>query len=122
MNKFKVALLGLIFSSPLIVNAGEALDVVNAEVEQRANQIDQEHGVLLTGQERSALKLLLIANKVVAAQPNATVNEKTDDAIVVYEISDPADQRQLLIKMDEASNLAGGGGGTRPPCCDEKSN
>ncbi|NQZ09440.1 MAG: hypothetical protein HRT35_19990 [Algicola sp.] len=100
-----------------IANAGEALDNINAQVEEQAAQIDQTHGVLLTSQERDNLKMALIVKKVTteeAVVADVTVKEKADKAIATYEITDPIEQRKLLIEI-EASYF--GGSGIQPPCC-----
>ena len=122
MNKLLMASLsGLFFVCSFFASAeGEnaELKAVNIEVEQRAVQLDQDFGIILTSQERSTLKLSIIANKVAANQSDASVREKTDNAIVIYEITDPVDQRQLLITIELST---GGGGGRRPPCCENQS-
>lgn len=122
MNKFIIlaTALGLtlmcaFFSGP--IKAGEALDSLNVEVEQQADQIDQQFGVLLTYSERTNLKIGLIVARLKAkkaAQPEKTVATLVDEAIATYEITDPIEQRQLLIETQ--SNVAGGSGG-KPPCC-----
>jgi hypothetical protein len=113
MNKTLTAkVIGLAFSCALItgpVSAGEELDTVNAEVEEKAEQIDQMYGVLLTTQERNDMKISLVAKKAATASTadtTDTVEEKADAAIATYEITDPTDQRKLLIEMQV---VAGGG-------------
>jgi hypothetical protein len=72
--------------------AGDKLDAVNAQVEQKAAAIDQKHGVLLDYQERNALKLDLIAQQVLIDSTSntvATVIEIADAANVTYEITNP---------------------------------
>ncbi len=93
-------------------HAGEALAQITAEVEQTAAQIERDHGVLLTGQERNNLKISLVVTKVNKEVNTKTVQEKTDSAIQTYEITDPTDQRQLLIEIE--ANLSGNGGGVVP--------
>jgi hypothetical protein len=113
MNKTLTAkVIGLAFSCALItgpVSAGEELDAVISEVEKKAEQIDQMYGVLLTTQERNDMKVSLVAKKVMVettANTTETVEEKADSAIATYEITDPTDQRKLLIEMQV---VAGGG-------------
>jgi hypothetical protein len=113
MNKVLMTkVIGLAFSCAFftgIASAGEALDAVNAEVEKKAEQIDQMYGVLLTTQERNDMKVSLVAKKVTVettADTTETVEEKADSAIATYEITDPTDQRKLLIEMQV---VAGGG-------------
>lgn len=99
--------------------AGTELDAVNVQVEQKAQELDEKYGVLLTGQERNELKIALVAKKVAAENADASVQiieEATDAAIVIYEVTDPTDQRKLLIEI-EASELRSGGSGNKPPCC-----
>ena len=103
-------ILGAFFSN--LLHAGEALEQINAEVEQTAVQIEQDYGVLLTGQERNNLKISLVVEKVSKEQKETSVKDKTDSAIQTYEITDPTDQRQLLIEMQ--ANLTGNGGGDIP--------
>ncbi len=112
MNKtFLVSLSGLLLMGSFFANAGEKLDEINAEVEKQAAQIDQDYGVLLTSQERRDLKISLIVDRETKEQPNASVVEKTEKAIEVYDISDPVEQRKLLIEM----RVFDDGGGVVPP-------
>jgi hypothetical protein len=97
-------------------NAGDELNAINAQVEQKAQEIDQKYGVLLSTHERNELKLSLVAKKMVTDNAEQTVEEKADAAITTYEISDPTDQRTLLIEI-EASESSFNGGGKQPPCC-----
>ncbi len=113
----KTSLVSLTILSSLIIgttNAGEALDQVKAEVEQTAAQIDADHGVLLTAAERESLKLSIIAKKVTTVEEDQQLDviEATDQAIETYEITDPTNQRKLLIEIE--SNVFGGGG-KQPP-------
>lgn len=94
-------------------HAGEDLDAINSAVEQRAAEIDQKFGVLLTSQELNNLKISLIVSKVSKEQKDRSVKAKTDTAIKTYEITDPVEQRQLLIEL-EATSLTGNGGGDDP--------
>lgn len=99
------------------VQAGEALDAVNTEVEQRAAQLDQRFGVLLTGQERQNMKLALIAKKVATAeslQAGKSAKEITDEAAKTYQIEDPTEQRKLLVEVDAVISFSSG---IQPPCC-----
>lgn len=123
MNKvIETFLKGVAFSCVFFTqfaNAGEALDSINAAVNTQAEQIDQKHGVLLTTQERDNLKMALIVKKVTVATNESTtqtVKERADSAIATYEITDPVEQRQLLIEIEAAANT-GGGSGNKPPCC-----
>ena len=111
MKKLLIAsFLGLFLTCSFFVSAGEELNIINAEVEKAATQIDQEYGVLLTGQERNTLKISLVASKITKELPNGSVSQKKDRAIKIYELTDPIDQRQLLIEI----KVAGGGGGVHP--------
>lgn len=97
--------------------AGEALQQINAEVQRTASQIDAAHGVLLTTQERTELKLSLIIQKVKAdttADANLSVAEQTNATIETYEITDPANQRKLLIEFEAQANLIGASAGVEP--------
>jgi hypothetical protein len=105
-----ISLSGLILLCTFFANAGEELEAINAEVEKTAAQIDHDYGVLLTGQERRKLKISLIVSKMTDEQQNIFAKEKADKAIKVYEITDPTEQRSLLIEM----SVAGGGGGVHP--------
>jgi hypothetical protein len=99
------------------VYASEQLDAVNAAVEKKAEEIDQKYGVLLTTQERNDLKIAIVAKKVTAkdtADTAQALETKTKEAIVIYEISDPTDQRKLLIEM-EAQAKSTGQSGAEPP-------
>ncbi|MFT4925487.1 MAG: hypothetical protein ACI8WB_001580 [Phenylobacterium sp.] len=120
MNKFiKTALASLIVLGSLLSSnlyASEALDQINAEVEKTAAEIDAAHGVLLTAQERNDLKLSLIVNKVKkdnAGDTKLDVVKETNTAIDTYEITDPQNQRKLLIELE--TNWLGGSGGVQPP-------
>jgi hypothetical protein len=110
------AFLCAIFTSP--AHAGEELNAVNAEVEKRAEQIDQSYGVLLSTQERNALKISIVVRKVTAnGEGISTLElvERAKKAVVTYEITDPTDQRKLLIEMEAQTQAKGtGDGGSRP--------
>jgi hypothetical protein len=118
MDKFiKAALSSLCFMCAFSATAGEKLDLVNAKVDKKAEQIDETYGVLLTSQERNNLKIKLVVNDVVtdlAADETATVKAKVDKAVLTYDVTDPIDQRQLLIEVEAAAN---NGDGTKPTCC-----
>lgn len=125
MNKltFTVALgLSLLcstLSSPINaqVQANQALNAVNTEVEQRAAQLDQNFGVLLTTQERQDMKLALIAKKVAtteAIQAGKSAKQITDEAATTYQIEDTTEQRQLLVEVDALMPMSSG---IQPPCC-----
>ena len=117
MNKTSlVSLCGLLLMGTFFANAGEKLDEINAEVEKQAAQIDHDYGVLLTSQELDDLKISLIVDKENKEQPNASVVEKTKSAIKTYEITDPANQRKLLIELGVNE---GDGGGLVPPSMGE---
>lgn len=110
-----LTLLCAFFSSP--IQAGEALDSLNAEVEQQAEQIDQQFGVLLTNTERGNLKIGLIVSRLKAKkaeQPEKTVEALVEEAISTYQIMDPVAQRQLLIETETTINRSSG---AKPPCC-----
>jgi hypothetical protein len=119
MNKFiKAALSSLFFVCAFSATAGEKLDLVNAKVDKKAEQIDEIYGVLLTSQERNNLKINLVVKNVVAElaqDQNATIKAKVDEAVVIYKITDPVAQRQLLIEIE--ATAANNGDGTFPPCC-----
>jgi hypothetical protein len=118
MNKFiKTALSSLFCVCVFSATAGEKLDLVNAKVDKKAEQIDETYGVLLTSQERNNLKIKLVVNDVVtdlAADETATVKAKVDKAVLTYDVTDPIDQRQLLIEVEAAYT---NGDGIKPPCC-----
>ena len=113
MNKIiKAALSSLLFTCAFSATAGDELELINAEVDKRSAEIDQKFGVLLTTQERNNLKISLVVSKVSKEQKDVTVKEKTDAAIKTYEITDPVEQRQLLIEMAAYED---DGGGLQPP-------
>lgn len=96
----------------LIINAhaGDKLNEVDAQVAQKARQIDEKHGVLLDSQERNALKLNLIVKQVVADSANdstKSVSELAETAIATYEITDPTEQRKLLIGLEAQAKSTG---------------
>lgn len=103
----------LLLSSTGTVNASSALTQINAEVEATAAQIDQEHGVLLTTQERINLKINLIV-KEVAVDTTLTIKQKTEAAIETYEVVDPDEQRKLLIEIG-AQTRSTGASSNEPP-------
>jgi hypothetical protein len=123
MNKIlSVTMAGLAFLCTFFTGqtyAGEALNAVNAQVEKKAEEIDQKYGVLLTTQERNDLKIAIVAEKVTAEQGNdetQALDQKAKEAIVTYEITDPTDQRKLLIEMEaQSSAKSGGQSGEEPP-------
>ncbi len=99
-----LAILGSLLTGT--VNADEALDQVNAEVEQTAAQINADHGILLTTAERENLKLSIIVKKVTTIDEDVQLDvvEATDQAIETYEITDPTSQRKLLIETNGLSD------------------
>ena len=116
---FGLSLLCSTLSSPINaqVQANEALNAVNTEVEQRAAQLDQKFGVLLTLQERQDMKLALIAKKVAttqAVEAGKSAKQITDEAAATYQIADPAEQRKLLVEVDALMPMSSG---IHPPCC-----
>jgi hypothetical protein len=115
MNKMTNRLIvGLLLASPLASMAGTELDQVNAVVEAKAAAIDQAHGVLLTTQERNNLKIKLVATQVATTldtTANSSLDAEVDHAINTFEITDPTDQRQLLIDISAER----GGDGIEPP-------
>lgn len=119
MNKnLKTAFFALFCLSPFISLADTPLDKVNRQVDAKAAHIDQTYGVLLTGQERNDLKITLVASQVaknIQTDKHLAVTQAIDAAIITFDISDPSDQRQLLIEVGPQS--AGNGGGLKPPCC-----
>jgi uncharacterized membrane protein YfhO len=99
--------------------AGQKLDALNTQVEQKAAEIDQKHGVLLDTSERNELKMDLIIQQVAADTANDTDKTMTviaNTAIATYEITDPTEQRKLLIKLEAQAQAAKstGHGGTEP--------
>lgn len=118
-NVLKTSLSGLIVMGSVWANsvwAGEALDRVNAEVATAAAQMDEVHDVLLTTQERNALKLKLIARQVtadIAGDTTPSVEQKMNTAITTYEITSESEQRMLLIEIQVIS-LAGNSAGVEP--------
>ncbi len=90
------------------INASEALEQINAEVERTAARLDAEQGILLTSQERNNLKLSLIVNKEAAGVADLKVID-INNAIETYDITDPQDQRQLSIQFKvHVQNFSGG--------------
>jgi hypothetical protein len=99
------------------VYASEQLDAVNAAVEKKAEEIDQKYGLLLTTQERNDLKIAIVAKNITAkdtANTAQSLDTKAKEAIVVYEISDPTDQRKLIIEV-EAQAKGTGNSSNEPP-------
>jgi hypothetical protein len=99
-------------------HAGEELNAVNGEVEKRAEQIDQSYGVLLSSQERNALKISIVVRKVTPNEETITTQElveRVKKAVVTYEITDPTDQRKLLIEMEAQTQAKGTGDGSSRP-------
>ena len=116
---FGLSLLCSTLSSPINAQAqaNQALNAVNTEVEQRAAQLDQNFGVLLTTQERQDMKLALIAKKVTtteAVQAGKSAKQITDEAAATYQIEDTTEQRQLLVEVDALMPFSSG---IHPPCC-----
>lgn len=112
-----LSLLCAFFSSP--IKAGEALDSLNAAVEQKERQFEEQFGVALTFDELTNVKLGLIVARLKQAkaeQPEKTVKALVDEAIVTYEITDPVEQRQLLIETTaQTAKATGDGNGNEPP-------
>ena len=98
--------------------AGQKLDAINAQVEAQAADIDQKHGVLLDSSERNDLKLQLISRQALAdATDGQSIKDIAATANRVYEISDPYEQRQLLIKIEAQTTVQKGTGNSsnEPP-------
>ena len=94
-------------------NAGEALDAVNSKVTLQAEKIEQQYGILLTYSEMNDLKVSLIAHTQVAELENnytASIVENAQAANEIYQLTDPVDQRKLLIEMQ----IVFGGGDDDP--------
>lgn len=117
--KTPAAVLTLLCSFFLPVSkANEALNAINIAVEQKAVQIDQNYGVLLTTQERNDLKVALVVNKLANETKNmsaAQVALQTQKAMVVFEITDPIEQRKLLIGLQALAKDSTGNVGNEPP-------
>jgi hypothetical protein len=120
MNKILSALMkGMAFACvffSIVAHAGNELNTINAEVESKAQQIDLNYGVLLDTQERNNLKIALIVKKVAAnaaTEKNKTIEQITDAAIITYEITDPVEQRKLLIEVSAQKGVFGTG--NEPP-------
>jgi alpha-D-ribose 1-methylphosphonate 5-triphosphate synthase subunit PhnI len=114
MNKIVTAFVkGLALSCACVASAahaGDDLNLINADVEKQAARIDQNYGVLLDTQERNNLKMALIVKKVTADDTDRTVIEKAKAAVVTYEITDPVEQRKLLVELDAAAEKKQGTG------------
>jgi hypothetical protein len=95
--------------------ANEALDTVNAAVEEKAEQLDQSYGVLLDSQERQNLQMALIVQNMTEDGTDSTAVEKAKAAIVIYEITDLAEQRKLLIELSAQMQQKGTGHGGEEP-------
>ena len=120
---FRLAAIAIAITTPLKAFANDELAAVNAIVEQQAQHLDAQYGLLMTLTERNALKIKVIAQKLVDIQsdnPQMTTNDLLDEGIVTYEITDIVEQRQLLIELEPQSNGGGiepqgNGGGIAPP-------
>lgn len=119
MKKIKTALFKAMALScacfSFVAHAGDELNTVNAEVEKRAEQLDQQYGILLDTQERNNLKMALIVKKVTEDGTDRTVIEKAKKAVLTYEITGTTAQRQLLVELDAAAKKEGTGNGGTPP-------
>ena len=95
--------------------AGDALDAVNAQVNQKAQHIDQNYGLLLTATERQRLKMSIIVKKVTAGVgplTRAELVELAQNTDATYEITDPVEKRKLLIELEESVDVIAYGTGT----------
>lgn len=121
MTRIKTPIAVLTLTCSLLIptgHANEALDAINSAVEQKAALIDQNYGVLLTTQERNDLKVTLVVNKLVGDTQHMTAEQitiKTQQAITTFEISDPIDQRKLVIGLEAQAREGTGFNGTEPP-------
>lgn len=96
--------------------AGQKLDVINQKVSQQSNEIDNKYGVLLDYQERNDLRLDLIAKQaLIDAEAGSSVQEIAQSAFDTYEVSDPYEQRKLLIKLESQVAQKGTGNGGPVP-------
>lgn len=116
-----LAVTGVATTTNLLADQAQSkspLAVINAMVDQRATDLDQQFGILLTHQERQHLQLALIANKMVTDEAiiaGKTSQQLATDAMQIYQIHDETAQRQVLIKIDALFTTKGSG--VQPPCC-----
>ena len=102
---------------PLKVLADSTLspiEEVNQIVEQQAQYLDSQHGLLMTTTERDAFKIKVIAQKLIKKQqdnPQLTVTDLLNQGIDTYNLTDINEQRVLLIELE----AKGSGGGIIPP-------
>ena len=99
---------------PFYLQANVELSEVNNIVEQKAQQLDQDHGFLMTATERDNYKVKVIAKKLIdkqAANTELSFDDLVNDGITTYEINDVYEQRQLVIELE----IMGNGAGIIPP-------
>ena len=107
-----VMALGLSFSA----NADETnaeLKAVNDIVEQKAQKLDREYGLLMDTIERENYKIKVIASKQrdkQALNPHLSTSDLVNDGVEVYELGD-YEKRQLIIELEPMTH----GSGYEPP-------
>lgn len=111
---FKIGFtLALALVMPFTAAANDELKSVNDIIEQKAQQLDRNHGLLMTATERDNYKIKVIAQKLADKQAdntNLTLNDLVNDGVVVYELTEH-EERQLLIDLEPMTN----GSGYEPP-------
>lgn len=93
--------------------ANDKLKTVNDIVEQKAQKLDRDHGLLMTATERDNYKIKVIAQKLAdkqADKASLTLNDLVKDGVVVYELTEH-EERQLLIELEPMTS----GSGYEPP-------
>ena len=114
MNRLLVLFCGFLLLTPLYTHANVKLIEVNNIVEQKAQQLDKDHGLLMTATERDNYKIKVIAEKLIekkAANPSLTINDLVNEGEATYEVNDSYEQRQLFFELE----IMGNGDGVDPP-------
>ncbi|MCJ8272396.1 MAG: hypothetical protein MJK04_23705 [Psychrosphaera sp.] len=99
---------GLVFLSAIIAGtlySGNSLETLNAQVENKAQQMFTDNGNTLSDKQKHDLKMDMLVDKVTTADEKALkYQEKAAMVIATYQLSDPRDQHKLLAAMATEEN------------------
>jgi len=106
---FICVLLSLSFES----SANTKLNELNKQLRETVELIETRYGVSVSYPEKQAMKINIIADKILNDSTSESTETKILNAVSTYEISDETQQRELVIEV--GTNGSGSGGGAEPP-------
>jgi hypothetical protein len=88
----------------------QQLKALNDEVQHRADILQYQHNVIVTQTDKNNIKKQVIVEQLKADNSGASAQKKVGLAINTFEITDPTDQRDIIIQYG-----FGSGDGAEPP-------